>query len=637
MKKLSKFQKQVIAVCAVAFLATVLFAAYLIFKPEEAPKAEKPKEIKLNYSFTSEEETALKAFKDTAKFSFKAEKGMADEKTAPLMALAEDYAAVNNKITVSYNSGDSDMTLSVGKKTESFDLETDIEYYTNEDGALYAFNARALINTVLFGSDLGVEKQHFKGFDKDGDMLNMGGNILMFSMGSKYTELEFVQITNEHGEVTFYSEPKTGTPCIIGAEAMMVDSSAAITLMSFAQNPIATGKLENPEEDLAVYGLDSDENATATILVATDENTYRTVRIGKALPDGSGYYALCDDVNNKFKPRIYKTSSYASFATARMEDYLSAEYGVPLAELTDVFTAIDDMTVTIGDEEVKISKLSEAEKKELAVNYSWKVTAPDRYIHSERGYALSNFYNVGDLFNALSALKSSNIEVALPKEADLEKYGLDKPYRSYRWTVYDLVTCHVHMTKPDDNGQIYLYGTIDYYDKDSDTSFSETLGIGVIDAASFSNQDKVCYVDFTPLNFIDNKLFTDYIKAVDKISVTKDGETHVFRLAKDEKGDIVSASLDDRNADLQSVRRFYVDIIHPVIIGEYSGNVPEATDVTITLTRGKEDTTLAFTRLNSVEVYVTVNGQGSYLVNFKDLDPILQSYEILLDGGVVPR
>ncbi|MBQ3196390.1 MAG: DUF4340 domain-containing protein [Clostridia bacterium] len=638
MKKLTKFQKQIIAICAVAFLAAALFAAYIIAKPDEAPKEEAPKKVVLNYSFTEAEEDALKAFTGTASFSFKAEKGKASEKLAPLMALAEDYAAMNKGISVNYKSGDADMSLTAGGKTTSFDVEKDIEYYTNTDGKLYAFNARPLVNSALFGDTLGVdEKQPFSGFDKDGDILNRGGNILMFSMGSKYTELEFVQINNKHGkEITFYSDKKTGTPAIIGAEAMMVDSSAAITLMSFAQNPVATGKVEKPEA-LSVYGLDSDENATATILVATDENTFRSVRIGKPLPDGSGYYALCDDAENKFKPYVYMTNSYASYALMAMEDFLSAEYGVPLEEMTDVFTAIDDMSVEMNGETVRLDQLSTAEKKELPVNYSWKVTSPDRYIHSESGYALSNYYNVGDLFNALSSLKSDDIRVAIPTEEDLAEYGLDKPYRSYKWTVYELITCNVHMTKPDDKGQIYLYGTIAYYDKENDSTYTETLGIGVIETSAFSNEDKVCYVDFTALNFIDSKLFTDYITAVDSISVTKDGETHVFRFEKNDKNELTAATLDGRVADLQSVRRFYVDIIHPEIIGEHKGDAPKTTDLSIVLSRGKKDTTLAFTRINSVQVYATINGGGGYYVNYDDLAPILDSYKILLEGGIVPR
>ncbi len=638
MKKLNKFQKQIIAISAVALLAVALFAAYLIGKPDEKPvEEEAPKQVQLNYSFTEGEKTALEGFKGTASFAFKTEKGKGSEKTAPLMALAEDYAALNEGISVSYGKGDTDAVLTVNGTEVSLDTEKDIKYYTNLDGATYAFNARSLINTALFGNDLGVdEKQPFTGFDKDGDILNKGGNISMFSMGTKYTDLKFVQVTNEHGEITFYSEPKTGTPCIMGTEAMMVDSSAAITLMSFAQNPVATGKVENPEE-LSVYGLDSDENATATILVAIDEDNFRSIRIGKALPDGSGYYALCDDASNKLKPYVYTTNAYASFALMATEDFLSAEYGVKLNELTDVYSAIDNMCITMDGEEVKLEKLSDAEKKELPINYTWKVTAPDRYIHSDNGYALSNFYNVGDLFNALSSLKSEDIKVAVPTEEDLAEYGLAEPYRSYSWTVYDIVTCHVFMSQPDTDSNFYLYGIIDYYDEKTDSTYTETLGIGMLPTSAFRNEDQVCYMDFTPLNFIDNKLFTDYVKAVDKISITKDGETHIFRFEKNAEGDITAATLDNGRTDLQSVRRFYVDIIHPIIIGEHEGEVPDGVDLSITLTRGDDETTIDYTRLNSVQVYATVNGQGGYYINYDDLAPILESYQILLDGGIVPR
>ena len=639
MKNLTKFQKQIIAIGVIAFLAVAAFALYFIAKPEEKTEKKEPtKEITLNYSFTDAENKALEGFGESASFTFAAEKGKGDEKVAPLMALAEDYAAVCDGISVVFGSGKEDCVLTVGDEKTVFNTEKDIKYYTNEDGALYAFNARVLINTALFGESLGVdEKQPFKGFDKDGDILNQGGNILMFSMGNKYTQLEFVQVSNQNSEeIIFYSDAKSGEPAIVGAEAMMVDSATVITLMSFAQNPVATGKVENPKA-LSFYGLDSDENATATILVAVDEDNYRSIRIGKELPDGSGYYAICDDAQNKFKPRVYMTSSYASYALMAMEDFLTAEYGVPLEELTDVFSAVDDMNVTIDGEVIKLEQLTKDEKAELPINYSWKVTAPDRYIHSERGYALSNYYNVGDLFNALSSLKSSDIKVAIPTEADLAEYGLDTPYRSFEWKVYELITCKVHMTAPDDSGNIYVYGTISYYDKDTDTTYTETLGIGAVSKSSFCNEDKVCYVDFTPLNFIDNKLFTDYIKAVDSITVIKDDESHIFRLSKNSEGEVISATLDGRGADLQSVRRFYVDAIHPEIIGEHEGDAPTTVDFTVIFDRDGEKTEICYTRINSVHVYVTVNGGGAYYVNYEDVAPILESYGILLDGGIVPR
>ncbi len=306
-------------------------------------------------------------------------------------------------------------------------------------------------------------------------------------------------------------------------------------------------------------------------------------------------------------------------------------YGYQFEDITDVFTAVDDITVTMGDEEVKLSLLSEEEKKELPLNYTWKVIAPERYINSEKGYVVCNTYNVGDLFCALSDLESSNIEVAAPTEEDLAEYGLDKPYRIYKWTVHGSIICTVYMTKPNTEGQIYLYGTKVYTDKGDET---EVLGIGIIKSEDFCNIDGNSFIDFTPMDFVDNKLFTEHIKKLDKISVIKDGATHVFEFEKDLEGELVSATLDGVGTDLTSVRHFYVDIIHPEIIDLYTGEIPKDMDLSISLTHGDNAVTLSFAKLDNGYVYAT-KGYADYYISNEDFEAIVDSYQTLLDGGII--
>lgn len=642
MKKLTRFQKQIAAVVVIALLAAALFAVYMLNKPSDEEGAEKPAEEKvvLNYGFNEAEEAALKAFKGTAVISFAAEKGKGDDKIAPIMSLADDYAAMNSGISLAFGKGDADFSVKVGTADAVEMNSEDVEYYYNEDEKLYAFSGvRHLLNTMLFGDACGVaetDKQALKGFDTMGNVLNAGGNIIMFSMGDKYGELLFVEISNKQSEsITFYVDPETTLPAIIGAEAMNVDQISSVMLMSFAQNPVATGVVENPEP-LAVYGLDSDESAQATVLVAKDKESFRSIRIGKALPDGSGYYALCDGKDNKYRDTVYMIDGTAAYALRSAEQFMTANYGVELKAMEDVFTAVNDMTVCIDGETVKLEHLTKEDKADLPLNYSWKVTAPDRVIHSDKGFALSGYYNVGDLFNALGSLSSKEIVVASPTEEDLAEHGLDNPYRSYSWMYDDSVYCSVYMSKPDDDGKMYVYGTKKYFPEEGDP-YEYTLGIGVISKDGFANEDGVSYITYGVLDFVDDNLFTDYITAVDSITVVRNGETHVFRLNKNEKGDIVSATLDNNKADLQSVRRFYVSCIHPTIIGDYKGEAPEKEDVCIIMNRGGEETRVAFTRLNSVEVFATVNGTGTYLVNYNDLSAIIEDYEILLAGGIVPR
>ncbi len=655
MKNLTKFKKQIIGICAVALAAAVLFGLYAIFAEDDQDAGSANTRVELNYSFNVEEKAALEAFAASVKIKFAAEKGKADEQTAPLMKLAADYAALNKNITLSFGNGGEDCVverLSGDDVKKTVIKIADLEYFYNPNsetptdnpkGAMYAIGGiKCAFNQAIFGEALGRakdEKLAMTGFDIYGNTLNAGGNIVMFSLGKGYADLAFVQISNRHNdEITFYTSKETGSPTIIGAGGMEINTVSAVMLMSFAQTPTAVGIVENPEA-LSVYGLDSDENALATVLVSVDEKNFRRIRIGKALPDGSGHYALCDDKNNDYKPTVYKTTSYSSYALMSMESYLTASYGIKLETNTDIYSVVDDMSVSFGEETVKLKKLSDEEKKDLALDYTWKVTAPDRFIHSEKGYALCNYFNVGDLFTALSGLATTNIVKAVPDEEALAEYGLAEPFRSYKWTVKmsdGKVICSVSVSKPDKDGNFYVCGTKQYLTKDG-KEYTETLGIGTLTTSDFCNEDGVGYISYSALDFVDNKLFTDFITAVDSITITKDGETHVFDLDKSVDGKIAKARLDGKVVDLQSVRRMYVDIIHPVILGEYQGEVPDAETIRITLTRSGEDTVLSFTRLNSVQVYCTVNGGGNYYVNYDDVKAIIDDYETLISGGKVER
>ena len=635
MKKLSRFQKQLIAAAVVLAVALALFAVYMFNKPEE--EAEVQKAPTLNYGFNTEEEAALNAFNGSAVFTFSAEKGKADEKTAAIMNLAADYAAMNSGISLVFGNGDELCTVKLNGKVTATVKDGEVECYYNEEEKLYAVSGiRYAFNMAVFGDSLGIsqeEKMALPGFDTKGNTLNKGGNIVLFSLGNEYGELAFVELSNKQSkEVVFYVDEDTGLPAIIGAEGMDVNQASAVFLMSFAQNPVAIATVDNPG-DLSEYGLDSDENAEATILVAVSETEFRRIRIGKAAPGGNGYYALCDDKNNDYRDIVYILDATSSYALFSMEQFLTASYGIALDDNNELFTAIDDMTITINGEEMKFEKLTKEESALYSISYFWKVTEPERFVDKEKGYALSGFYNVSDVFFALSTLQSSDIKVALPTEEDLAEYGLDNPYRSYSWVVYDNIRCTVHMTEPDDNGKFYAYGYRDVLGKNG---YRENLGIGSVSVSSFSNPDGVCYATYEAINFIHSQLFTDYIDALDSMTFIRNGETHVFKFKK-EDGKITSVTLDGKKTDLQSVRHLYVSSIDPIITGEYAGDVEAGKDVTVIFDCDGVKTEMSYTRLNSVEVYVLLNGTGKYTVNYKHLAPIIENLETILGGGTISR
>ncbi|MBR6594261.1 MAG: DUF4340 domain-containing protein [Clostridia bacterium] len=624
MKNLSRFQKQLIGIAAVALVAVILFVLYSVFS---GGKEEQGKAPVLNYGFSQAEETALKAFTGSAEFRFAAQRGKASAEVAPLMALAEDYTKLNGGITVSYGEGSDDCALTVNGETTVIDVGAEELYRKLKDGTLYAFSARELYNTALFGESLGVAKyEPLPGYDLDGDVINAGGNIVMYSLGDKNEELSYVLINNEHGELKFFVID--GNIYLGGAEDMGLSTANTVMLVSYARQPFATGKVANPKA-LSEYGLDSQENATATLIAENEDGEVHVLLIGKQTPDGSGYYVRCDD-----RDRVYISSPYASYALRTPESFVTGSYGEALDKMEEVFTKVDDMAVTFEDgETLTLETLTAAELAEelkTRPNYTWKITGPDRFVTGDKGYTLSNFGNVGDIFYALSILSSEEV-VSISTEAEvLAEHGLDKPHRIFEWVYNGSVRCKVFCSKPQ-NGKMHVYGVKEYLEKDGTVKSTANIGVGVVSTSDFP------YMDYRIIDYVDNKLFTHYIDSVDTITFLKGEESHTVAFGKNKEGKIESATLDGKSVDLQSARRVYVEILGCTILEEYEGAVPEAPTFTVTVKQGKSETVLTFTRVSTVKVHCTVNGKGKYCIAYDDLEELMKDFNTLLKGEIVPR
>lgn len=637
-KTLTKFQKQIIGIVAVLAVTAVLFTVYSLRAPKDdgndTEESAEP-QISFNYGFSEQELEALGGFSGTAEFCFAADKGKADALVAPLMALADDYAAAAEGISVSFGKGDNDMSLTVNGVKTVIDIDAEGMFRFLEDGTPYAFSARSVINTALFGGTLDVaEAEPLSGYDLDGDVINSGGNIELYSLGSSVKDLEYVVLDNEYGETRLIV--LDGSVYVNNAEGMTINSTTAMFLLSFARVPVAVGKVQDPT-DKAAYGLDS-ESAVCTLIVADSDENVHTLIIGDVLPDGTGRYMLCDD-----REHIYMSNAYIEYALQPAESFLSADYGEAFSSSSTVFDAIDDITVDFGDETVVIKQLTDEETAQFTLNYSWKVLAPDRFVDDNIGFALSNYYRISDLFyssssssgeasGGLTSLSSSEIVSAKATDEAIEKYGLDDPYRVFSWVQDGNLRCTVYFGTPDGNGDMYVYGTKETVEKNNDGEYtvkaSVTLGIGVVNLNDYPN------VAMEPVEYVNDALYAEYASSLSSITFERGDRNDKLTFIKDDNGKIDSIKLNGSKTDRQSALYLYKDILSCSVLGEYDGDVPEP-DLTVTLTKDGVDTVITFARVTTVKVFCTVNGKGLYYISYSDFETLIADYESVLAGEIV--
>ncbi len=618
MKKFNKFQKQIIGIVAVLVVAALCFGAYFIFFDKDG-------EEKISFPFTEEELAAIKAFEGKATFSFHAEKGKANAAEAYMMRLAEGYASANEKIKVRFDACDEPCVLTVGGN--DFAVETEGMFKEREDGTVYASSVRAFFNRHLLGDELGAAMEPLDGFNLYGDRVNSAGYAYIYDPIER-NDIKYIHVKNRHDELTFI--PIDGT-FYLQDSIMDLDTATTATLVAASRAPVSTSVIdleyETEEEYKSLmkgYGLDSEESATAIILVEDKDGNASYIRVGKNLSDGTGFYAYC----NGKKDRIYvMQNSIANYILIPKESFLIANFGTPLKDLTDVFSTITDIELHLGGEEpIKAVLMTDEDKKNHPINYSWKIVGPDKYISGDYDYALPNYGNMGDLLNALCALSSDEVVAAEATEEALKKYGLDTPYRSYSWLHEGETRCTVHMSKADEDGNIYVY------------SVKETVKDGKKNVLGIAKVKKTDYtfLDYTPLDFLDTKLFTQYFDKMDGMAFRRNGVDYHMTFTKNKEGTVTAAKINGKEADLLSCRNFYKHFIHCYFIEEYEaeGEAPKELLMVSATVNGKK-TEISFGRLSSMKAYCLINGKVEYVMEYSLLETLIKDVEALIKGEVI--
>lgn len=608
MKKLTKFHKQLIAIICLALVAGICFTVYAVRSSKDN------EEQKPSYNFSETEIEAIKAFNGTALFTFKAEKGKADAAVSEYMRLADGYASVNGKIKVQYGKGDKDCVLTVNGAETVPDSEK--LFRRLKDGTPYATDARAFFNKALFGAELGAETDALSGYDLDGDRVNSAGNAYIYGPIER-ADIKYIYVKNEFDELTFV--PLDGGFYLADTEMDLATATTA-TLVAAARAPIAASKVKNPAA-LSEYGLDSDENATATLLIQDKKDNAYYMRIGKRLTDGSGFYAKCHG-----KDIVYiLPSSISNYILVPKESFLVANYGTPLAQLTDVFQKVDDIAVNFGEDILKAEFMSDSEKKNHPINYTWKITAPSRLVSDVYGYSLPNYGNIGDVFNALCALASDEVAEADVNKETLAKYGLDTPYRSYSWVYNGTTRCTVYFSKADDNGNHYVYSV----KENVKTGEKITIGIGLVKGTAFP------YLGYDVMDYMDTLLYTQYFDKLDGIEFTRKGKDYDISLSKNSEGTVESAKLNGKAVELRSAQNFFRGLLHCSILGEYEGTEKPEEIFNIKVTSNGKTTEMSFGRISSMKAYCLVDGKTQYIMDYALLETLVSGADKLIAGEKV--
>lgn len=407
--------------------------------------------------------------------------------------------------------------------------------------------------------------------------------------------------------------------------SLVMKEGAADEIGAFAFNPEYKEIVESSKE-LAFYGLDSDENASAVIKVE-GYALRRCIRIGNKTE--GGYFAACDDGSGNYDGTVYVVGEVAGLATKPIEYFVEGVYEAKNLNVSDIFYYTDNIWIETPEEKFALSYLTPEERAKHSVEDAWKLTAPEVYFPVGEEYALCNSYYMGGMLYKLLTLRSENVLVALPEDEDMAKYGLDKPYRSY--TVFIRASgVYIYMTQPDEKGNMYIGGK--RVDGGGDVYYTTYFPISVINVEDFP------YVNHDVYSFVDDRLIAYSLDDVTTMTVEKDGKSHLIDFEVDSNGYRYSRFNGVPGKYDNTDKFYYAGIYNARINSIYTGTLPTEFDISVTVNCGGKDTRLDFKYNEDETAVCVVDGKKAYNIGtaISGYYNLCVMLDIMIKGEFIP-
>ncbi|MBO5929616.1 MAG: DUF4340 domain-containing protein [Clostridia bacterium] len=401
----------------------------------------------------------------------------------------------------------------------------------------------------------------------------------------------------------------------------------------------ASKKVTDTADNLTDFGFSTAKGCLAAISVTySDKSTY-AFEIGNLSPNGEEYY-----LREKDSQTIYLVdSAFVEKITAKSTSYLSHTlFTLPEAEKEDDQVAIK--TVSLG---------GTIRKNAIVLHNNGRQNVGDDNL------ILSGFYISEPYFHAVndtsplislatfSAATATDIVKLFPSVADLEKYGLAKPYS--RCNV-ELAIQRSTTTGVGDDKKT----TVSFHN-----AFENTLLLG--NKTEDGNYYALSIVEdeVTPIVYIvtpeavpwaelqyddvaDTMLFFQYIYNLEGMDITVDGKTHNFHFAHDADAESVEKKLTvtagGKQYDTTSFRTLYswlISIYRSGSIDKKPTGEPLLTFTIRPLDKTEKTSTISLYSYSAGKCIALHDTGEIYLVDSKNVNLFVSNYRRYVQGEIV--
>ena len=463
----------------------------------------------------------------------------------------------------------------------------------------------------------------------DGEALDSDGSTILVFPYAERKNMSKIEVKNQYGEYTCYRANGTDEFYFLNYEQAPLSADTLASLVVAAGYTATVERVTEKCEDWDTYGLGAEDTPSWYRLTLLDGTTHE-IYIGDKIPSGGGYY--CKYVGRE---ALYVlSSSIESTLLVPMETLVTPYLGYILDNSTYSYTE-DFILQKNGENFVYITYDGDEAESDQMIFSVYDMHYPGSYTVNDTRYSevLLSFCGL----QGYATLKVGEVDKMLHEdERIMAEYGFDDannpPYAVYY--------------KYGDSESLILFaysGVEGYY-------FAYSYLFNLI---ALVDKTTVPYLEWELMDFMHPQIYHESINDVSNIEISGivsdlKGEkeiNEVFDLVGDSADIIITAESTGMvmNTDtLRNFRQFYMVLLQLCVQGymktegveDYTKD--EIACIKITMDDG-EVLEYRYYSYSSRRCFVTINGEGEFYVNKKDVFKILCDANRAANGLTVDR
>lgn len=442
------------------------------------------------------------------------------------------------------------------------------------------------------------------------------------------SDIEKINLYGSKANMVFYSTLQDVTDyngnttkdyvwALQGYEENLIASSAVTAAADGIATLYASRIMEQDQSQKALYGFNK-PTVKADIIARKGENF--TLLVGDKAPDNSGYYAtitgdekiylIAQTTVDNFNTTPEALADTSILSAPKIDDAVKKTDKKYFDSSSGELTTFESITIS-GSRYGKTAVITPIEENEF-VKYNINLGNHTRYANAEV---------VEELFGLMTGgLFAMDTYALHPTEAQVKKYGLDKPE-------VDIVVKY---------GSLSTTLKASYYDSKNDVYAVMIKGRNAIYSVT---AEALAMLDYGITDYYYQFVFQDYLSSFKNITVKAPSKTYSFDIKHNSSDDTIIAKSGDKKLDDALLSAYYQHYLtlQPEVKDSYTDGPSSLTAVFTYKGSSKGALTMEFVKQSGRRYLLKIDGQAMGTVTSTAVDHLVVYAEYVMINKGIPE